>query len=56
MHPFNYLYPGLFITRIAIFVAVLAYWHKDGFIQMLVLTITSCAMLGFVAAYKPFKN
>jgi hypothetical protein len=55
-HPFNYLYPLLFLARIIIFVAVIVFFHRDGFVQMLSLATINCLMLGFVTAYKPFKH
>lgn len=52
----NYLYPFLFLARIVMFCATIAFWDKDGFVQMLILAAINCFMLGFVAAYKPFKH
>lgn len=31
-HPFNYLYPFFFLARIIIFVAMIVFIHKDGFV------------------------
>lgn len=55
-NPLNFLYPCLFVTRIAFHVSIFALWHLDGEIQLLFVSLLSILMLGYIASFKPFKN